>query len=210
MKWKSQTHSANGKFSNSEKFPGITTLFLKLAEDDNLTGLQTITKKAFHMLISKRTTKHCGTICYSKISSLGKLFLFLVQMLKVLNLLCFVSTQIDHLNGLQTIVKLWTYDLAMRQSGNLAIWQSGSNLAAIWQQSGSNLTAIWQQSGNLGMSILISKRTTNYCGTICHSKISSLGELFLFLVQMLKSLNLLYFSAHRLTTWMDYKPLSSF
>jgi hypothetical protein len=29
------------------------------------------------------------------------------------------------------------------QSGNLAIWQSGSNLAAIWQQ-----------SGNLGMAIL--------------------------------------------------------
>ncbi len=48
-----QTHSLFGNFSNLEKFPGITTLFLKLAEDDNLTGLQTITKKAFHMLISK-------------------------------------------------------------------------------------------------------------------------------------------------------------
>jgi hypothetical protein len=54
----------------------------KLAEDDNLTGLQTITKKAFHMLISKRTTNYCGTICHSKISSLVELFLFLVQMLK--------------------------------------------------------------------------------------------------------------------------------
>ena len=31
---------------------------IELAEDDNLTGLQTITKKAFHMLISNRTTKH--------------------------------------------------------------------------------------------------------------------------------------------------------
>jgi hypothetical protein len=59
------------KFLNLENFPGITTVFLKLAEDDNLTGLQAITKKAFHVLISKRTTKHCGTICYSKISSLG-------------------------------------------------------------------------------------------------------------------------------------------
>jgi hypothetical protein len=54
-----------------------------------LTGLQTITKKAFHMLISKRTTKHCGTICYSKISSLGKWFLFLVQMLKSFELTLF-------------------------------------------------------------------------------------------------------------------------
>jgi hypothetical protein len=41
-----------------EKLPGICTLFLKIAEDDNLTALQTITKKAFHMLISNRTTKH--------------------------------------------------------------------------------------------------------------------------------------------------------
>ncbi len=54
---------------------------VSLAEDYNLTGLQTITKKAFHMPISKRITKHCGTICHSKISSLGELFLFLVQML---------------------------------------------------------------------------------------------------------------------------------
>jgi hypothetical protein len=65
-----------------EIFPGITTLFFKLVEDGNLIGLQTITKKAFHMLISKRTTKHCGTICHSKISSLSELFLFLVQMSK--------------------------------------------------------------------------------------------------------------------------------
>ncbi len=54
-----------------------------------------------------------------------------------------------------------------------------------------------------------------YCGTICHSKISSLGELFLwsyfyFLFQCWKVLNLLFFSAHRLTTWMDYKQSSSF
>ncbi len=62
---------------------------LKLAEDDNLTGLQTITKKAFCMLFSKRTTKHCGTICHSKISSLGKLYLFLVQTLKSFELTLF-------------------------------------------------------------------------------------------------------------------------
>jgi hypothetical protein len=89
MKWKSQTHSAFGNFSNLEKFPGMTALFLKLAEDDILTGLQTITKKAFHMLISKRTTNYCGTICHSKISSLGDLFLFLVQMLKSFELTLF-------------------------------------------------------------------------------------------------------------------------
>ncbi len=69
-------------------------------------------------------------------------FYFLFKCWKVLNLLCFISTQIDNLNGLQTIVKLWTYDLAIWQPGNLAIWQSG-NLAAIWKQSGSNL-AIWE------------------------------------------------------------------
>ena len=57
MKWKLQTHSAYGNLSNLEKLPGIHTLFLKIAEDDNLTGLQTIIKKAFHMLISNRTTK---------------------------------------------------------------------------------------------------------------------------------------------------------
>ncbi len=89
MKWKSQTHSAFGNFSNLEKKPGITTLSLKLREDDNLTGLQTITKKAFHILISKRTKKQCSTICHSKISSLGKLFLFLVQMMKNFELTLF-------------------------------------------------------------------------------------------------------------------------
>jgi len=77
------------KFFKFGKIPGITTLFLKLAEDDNLTGLHTITKKAFHMLILERTTKHCGTICHSKISSLGELFLFLVQMLKSFELTLF-------------------------------------------------------------------------------------------------------------------------
>ncbi len=139
------------KFIKSGKFPGITTLFLKLAEDDNLTGLQTNTKKAFHILISKRTTKHCGTICCSKYHNWASCFYFLFKCWKVLNFLCFFSTQIDHLNGLQTIVKLWTYDLsvwqsgnlAIWQSGNLAIWQSGSILAATMQQSGSNL-AIWE------------------------------------------------------------------
>ena len=30
-----------------EKLPGICTLFLKIAEDDNLTALQTITKRLF-------------------------------------------------------------------------------------------------------------------------------------------------------------------
>jgi hypothetical protein len=95
------------KFFKFGKFPGIATLFLKLAEDDNLTGLQTITKIAFRMLILKRTTNYCSTICHSKISSVVELFLFLVQMLKSFeNLLCFFSTQIDHLNGLQTIIKL--------------------------------------------------------------------------------------------------------
>ncbi len=147
MKWKSQTHSAFGNFSNLEKFPRITTLFLKFAEDDNLTGLQTITKKAFHMLVSKRTTKHCGTICCSKISSLGELFLFLVQMLKSFELTLFfqhtdwpLEWNTNHCQALN----IW--------SGNLAIWQSGN--LAIWQQSDSNLAAIWQQSGNLGMAIL--------------------------------------------------------
>ncbi len=38
-------------------------------------------------------------------------FYFLFECWKVLNLLCFYSTQIDHLNGLQTIIKLWTYCL---------------------------------------------------------------------------------------------------
>jgi len=38
-------------------------------------------------------------------------FYFLFKCWKVLNLLCFFSTQIDHLNGLQTIIKLWTYCL---------------------------------------------------------------------------------------------------
>ena len=45
----SQTPSAIGNFSNLEKFPGITTLFLKLAEDANFTGLQTITKTALRL-----------------------------------------------------------------------------------------------------------------------------------------------------------------
>ncbi len=142
MKWKSQTHPAFGIFSNLETFPGITTLFLKLAEDDNLTGLQTITKKAFHILISKRTTKHCGTICCSKISSLGS-FYFLFKCWKVLNLLCFsahrLTIWIDY-------KPLSSFKHMIWRSGNLAIWQSG-NPAAIWQQSGSNLAAIWQ-SGN--------------------------------------------------------------
>jgi hypothetical protein len=83
------THSAFGNFSNLEKIPGITALFFKLAEDDNLTRLQTITKKAFHILISKRRTNYCGTICHSKISSLGELSLFLVQMLKSFELTLF-------------------------------------------------------------------------------------------------------------------------
>ncbi len=71
------------------KFPGVTTLFLKLANDDNFTGLQTITKKAFHMLISKRTTNYCGTISHPELSLLDKLFLFLVQMLKSFELTLF-------------------------------------------------------------------------------------------------------------------------
>ncbi len=143
MKWKSQTHSAFGNFSNLETFPGITTLFLKLAEDDHLTGLQTITKRAFHMLISKRTTKHCGTICYSKISSLGKLFLFLVQMLKSIELTLFfqhTDWPLEWTTNHRQALNIWSGDLAMWQSGNLAIWQqSGSNLEAIWQSGNGNL-----------------------------------------------------------------------
>ncbi len=57
MKWKTQTHSAFGNFSNLKKIPGITTLFLKLAEDDNLTGLQTITK------LTERSTSHKSPTC---------------------------------------------------------------------------------------------------------------------------------------------------
>ncbi len=143
MKWKSQTHSALGNFSNLEKFPGITTLFHKLAEDDNLTGLPTITKKAFHILISKRTTKQCGTICYSKISSLGKLFLFIVQLLKSFELTLFfehTDWPIEWTTNHRQALNIWP--------GNLAIWQSGN--PAICQQSGSNLAAIWQSgNGNL-------------------------------------------------------------
>jgi hypothetical protein len=63
-----------------ETFPGITTLFLKLAKDDNLTGQQTITKKAFHILFSKRTTNYCGTGCYAqKLSSVAQFGLDLAQ-----------------------------------------------------------------------------------------------------------------------------------
>ncbi len=111
MKWQYQTHSAFGNFSNLEKIPGITTLFLKLAEDDNLTGLQTITMKAFHMLISKRTTNIRAQSVTPKYHHWVSRFYFLFKCWKVLNLPCFFSTQIDHLNGLQTIVKLWTYCL---------------------------------------------------------------------------------------------------
>ncbi len=146
MKWKSQTHSAFGNFSNLRKVHGITTLFLKLAEDYNLTGLQTITKKSFHMLISKRTTKHCGTICCSKISSLGELFLFLVQMLKSFELTLFfqhTDWPLEWTTNHHQALNIWSGDLAIWQSGNLAIWQSNSNLTAIWLQSGSNL-AIWE------------------------------------------------------------------
>ncbi len=132
MKWKSQTHSAFGKFSNLEKFPGITTLFLKLAEDDNLTGLQTITKKAFHMLISKRTTKHCGTICCSKISSLGKLFLFLVQMLKIFELTLFFSAH--RLTTWMDYKPLSSFEHMIWQYGNLAIWQSGNLLSVLGEK----------------------------------------------------------------------------
>ena len=113
MKLKSQTPSAFVNFSNLEKIPGITTLFFKLAEDDNLTGLQTISKKAFHMLISKITTKHCGTICHSKISSLGKLFLFLVQMLKSFELTLFFwidykpSSSFEHLSPTMHFGTIW-------------------------------------------------------------------------------------------------------
>ncbi len=97
------------------------------------------------MLISKRTTKNCGTICYSKISSLGKLFLFLVQMLKSFELTLFfqhTDWPLEWTTNHCQALNIWSGDLAIWQSGNLAIWQSG-NLAAIWQQSGSNL-AIWE------------------------------------------------------------------
>jgi hypothetical protein len=153
MKLKSQTHSAFGNSPKFGKFPGITTLFLKLAEDDNLTGLQTITKKAFHMLISKKTTKQCGTICYFKTSSLDELFLFLVQMLKSFELILFfqhTDWPLEWTTNHRQALNIWSGYLAIWHSGNLAIWQSGSNLAAIWQQSGSNLAEIWQ-SGNVNL-----------------------------------------------------------
>ncbi len=147
MKWKSQTHSVFGIFSNLENIPGITTLFLKLAEDDNLTGLQTITKKAFHMLVSKITTKHCSTICCSKISSLGELFLFLVQMLKSFELTLFfqhTDWPLEWTKNHRQALNIWSGNLAI--SFNLAVLQSGSNLAAIWQQSGNLEMAILHNS----------------------------------------------------------------
>ncbi len=130
MKWKSQTHSAFGNFSILENFSGITTLFLNLTEDDNLTGLETITKKAFHMLISKRTKKHCGTICHSKISSLGELFLSLVQMLKSFELaLVFQHTDwplewsTNHCQALNILsVRDSTYQENKRLTAHIEYW----------------------------------------------------------------------------------------
>ncbi len=69
---------------------------------------------------------YCGTICHSKISSLEELFLFLIPMSKVLNLLCFFSTQIDHWNGQQTIIKLWTSE------SHSALWHNLAQFNSIW------------------------------------------------------------------------------
>ncbi len=127
MKWKSQTHSVFGNFSNLETFPGITTLFLKLTEDDNLTGLQTITKKAFHMLVSKRATNYCGTICHSKIWSLGELILFLVQMLKSFELtLFFQHTDWPQLGRAPNI--LWSFNCNVCQYPIFNVEQNSQSL----------------------------------------------------------------------------------
>ncbi len=96
------------------------------------------------MLISKRTSKHCGTICYSKISSLVEIFLFLVQMLKSFELTLFfqhTDWPLEWTTNHRQALNIWSGNLAIWQSGNLAIWQSGK--LAIWQQYGSNL-AIWE------------------------------------------------------------------
>jgi hypothetical protein len=67
-----------------EKNPGLTTLFLKLAEDDKLTGLQTITKKAFHMLVSKRTTNIAAQSVTPKYHHWASCFYFLLNVEKFL------------------------------------------------------------------------------------------------------------------------------
>ena len=79
---------------------------------------------------------YCSTICHSKISSLGELFLFLITVSKVLNLLCFFSTQIDHLNGLQTIIKLWTSESHSALWHNLAQFNSICHPVHYWAQYG--------------------------------------------------------------------------
>jgi hypothetical protein len=53
-------------------------------------------------------------------------FYFLLQCQQVLNLLCFFSTQIDHLNGLQTIIKLWTSE------SQSALWHNLARFNLIW------------------------------------------------------------------------------
>ncbi len=61
-------------------------------------------------------------------------FYFLFQCWKVLNLLCFFSTHIDHLNGLQTIIKLWTSESHSALWYNLAQFNSIRHPVHYWAQ----------------------------------------------------------------------------
>ena len=63
-------------------------------------------------------------------------FYFLFKCWKVLNLLCFFSTQIDHLNGLQTIIKLWTSESHIALWHNLAQFNSICHPVHYWAQYG--------------------------------------------------------------------------
>ncbi len=63
-------------------------------------------------------------------------FYFLFQCQKDFNLLCFFSTQIDHLNGLQTIIKLWTSESHSALWHNLAQFNSIHHPLHSWAQYG--------------------------------------------------------------------------
>ncbi len=63
-------------------------------------------------------------------------FYFLFQCWEVLNLLCFFGTQIDHLNGLQTIIKLWTSESHSALWHNLAQFYFILHPVHYWAQYG--------------------------------------------------------------------------
>ncbi len=63
-------------------------------------------------------------------------FYFFFQCQKVLNLLCFFSTQIDHLNGLQTIIKPWKSESHSALWHNLAQFKSIFHPVHYWAQYG--------------------------------------------------------------------------